>query len=66
VQGPIAIRSSHMLRWALIFVVVAFIALIFGFGGIAGLSMQIAWILFIVFLIFAALSFLFGRNTPAA
>ena len=40
-----------MLRWALIFLVVALIAGVLGFGGIAGASMGIAKILFFVFLV---------------
>jgi len=40
-----------MLRWALIFLVVALIAAFLGFGGIAGTSMGIAKILFFVFLV---------------
>jgi uncharacterized membrane protein YtjA (UPF0391 family) len=39
-----------MLRWALVFLVVALIAALFGFTGIAGESMFIARILFFVFL----------------
>ena len=40
-----------MLRWALIFLVVALIAGALGFGGIAGTSMGIAQILFFVFVV---------------
>lgn len=40
-----------MLQWALTFLVVALIAALFGFGGIAGISMEIAQILFFAFLI---------------
>ena len=40
-----------MLRWALIFLVVALIAGVLGFGGIAGASMGIAKILFFVFVV---------------
>ena len=40
-----------MLRYAIIFLVIAIIAGIFGFGGIAGTSAWIAKILFVVFLI---------------
>ena len=45
-----------MLRWALIFLVIAFIAAIFGFGGIAGASAGIAKILFYAFLIVFVIS----------
>lgn len=39
-----------MLRWAVIFFVIALIAGVLGFGGIAAGSVEIARILFIVFL----------------
>ncbi|HIG21862.1 DUF1328 domain-containing protein [Henriciella sp.] len=39
-----------MLGWALTFFVLAIIAAVFGFGGIAGASAGIAQILFFVFL----------------
>jgi uncharacterized membrane protein YtjA (UPF0391 family) len=45
-----------MLRWALIFFVVALIAALFGFGGIAGTAAGIAKILFFGFLIVAAVA----------
>lgn len=40
-----------MLKWALIFLVVALIAALFGFGGIAEASAGIAQILFFIFLV---------------
>ncbi len=54
-----------MLRFALLFLIVAIIAGVLGFSGIAGLSMEIAWILFIVFLVLAVISFIFGRRPVA-
>jgi uncharacterized membrane protein YtjA (UPF0391 family) len=45
-----------MLRWALIFLVVALIAGVLGFGGIAGASMQIAQVLFFVFVVLFVVS----------
>jgi len=54
-----------MLRWALIFLVVAIIAAILGFGGIAGDLAWIAKILLFVFLILFVVSLLMGRRaTP--
>lgn len=44
-------RSIHMLHYALIFFVVALIAAVFGFGGIASASAGIAQILFVIFLV---------------
>lgn len=52
-----------MLRYAVIFFVVAIIAAIFGFGGLAGTASGIAQILFVGFLILAVLSLIFGRRT---
>jgi uncharacterized membrane protein YtjA (UPF0391 family) len=49
-----------MLYWAVVFLVIALIALICGFGQVGGLAMNIAWILFVVFLVLAVLSFIFG------
>jgi uncharacterized membrane protein YtjA (UPF0391 family) len=43
-------RGKTMLRWALIFLVVAIIAAVLGFGGIAGAAAGIAEIAFYVFL----------------
>jgi len=51
-----------MFYWAAVFLVIGLVALLFGFGGIAGLSMNIAWILFVVGLIFAVLFMVLGRR----
>ncbi len=45
-----------MLRWALIFFIVALVAAAFGFGGIAEASASIAQILFFVFLVLFVIS----------
>jgi uncharacterized membrane protein YtjA (UPF0391 family) len=52
-----------MLRWALIFFVVAIVAAIFGFGGIVSAAAGIAKILFYVFLILFIVSLFTGRRT---
>ena len=58
-----------MLRWALIFLVLALIAGLLGFTGVAGDSMYIARILFAVFLVvfLASLAYtlLTGRRSDA-
>ncbi|UWQ94884.1 DUF1328 domain-containing protein [Rhodobacteraceae bacterium M385] len=38
-----------MLRWAVTFFIIALIAALFGFGGIAGASAGVAQILFFIF-----------------
>ncbi len=43
-------KSYFMLRWTVIFLVVAIVAAIFGFGGIASGAASIAKILFFIFL----------------
>lgn len=40
-----------MLQWAITFLVIALVAAVLGFGGIAGLSMEIAKIIFAVFIV---------------
>jgi len=45
-----------VLRWTLLFFILALIAAVFGFGGIAASAAGIAKILFFGFLILAALS----------
>ena len=45
-----------MLHYALLFLVVALLAAVFGFGGVATASMGIAKILFYVFLVFFVIS----------
>jgi uncharacterized membrane protein YtjA (UPF0391 family) len=49
-----------MLHYAIVFFVIALIAALFGFGGIAASAVGIAKILFVVFLILALASFVFG------
>ncbi len=58
-----------MLRWAVTFLVIAIIAGVLGFGGIATQSVEIARILFavfiILFLIAAVVHALKGKAPPA-
>ena len=49
-----------MLHYAVVFLVIALIAALFGFGGIAAGAVSIAKILFFVFIILAIASFIFG------
>lgn len=51
-----------MLRWTIIFVVLAVIAAIFGFGGLAEGFADIAKILFYIFLVLVVISLIFGRK----
>jgi uncharacterized membrane protein YtjA (UPF0391 family) len=51
-----------MLRWALIFLVLALVAGALGAGGVAGLSMNIAYVLFVIFIILLIVHFVTGRG----
>jgi uncharacterized membrane protein YtjA (UPF0391 family) len=58
-----------MLGWALTFLVVALVAAVLGFGGIAGTAIEIAKIIFfvaiILFLVSAVVGMLRGRSSRA-
>ncbi|CAG9184255.1 hypothetical protein LMG23992_05187 [Cupriavidus laharis] len=49
-----------MLQYALVFFVIALIAAVFGFGGIAAGAVEIAKILFFIFLIVALVTAVMG------
>lgn len=51
-----------MIQLAAVFLVIALVAALLGFTGIAGLSANIAWILFVVGLILAVIFFILGRR----
>jgi uncharacterized membrane protein YtjA (UPF0391 family) len=48
---------SNLLYWALILLVVALVAAVFGFGGLAGTAMGGAQILFWVAIVLAVIAF---------
>ncbi|CAN5886164.1 hypothetical protein BH11MYX2_BH11MYX2_07440 [soil metagenome] len=52
-----------MFSWAVAFFVIALIAAVFGFGGIAASAVGIAKIIFVVALILAVVSLVAGRRT---
>jgi uncharacterized membrane protein YtjA (UPF0391 family) len=54
-----------MLRWALVFLVLALVAALFGFTGLAADAAWIAKILFFVFLIVFVISLILGRRGPS-
>lgn len=53
-----------MLSWALLFLVIALVAALFGFTGVAGTSMVAAKILFFVFLVTFVVSLIMGTRAP--
>jgi uncharacterized membrane protein YtjA (UPF0391 family) len=51
-----------MIGYAATFLVIAIIAAVLGFSGIAGIATNIAWVLFVVGLILAIVFALLGRR----
>jgi uncharacterized membrane protein YtjA (UPF0391 family) len=51
-----------MINLAVTFLIIALIAGVLGFSGIAGTSANIAWILFVVGLVLALITFFLGRR----
>jgi uncharacterized membrane protein YtjA (UPF0391 family) len=57
---PLQEGNTVMLGWALTFLIVALIAAVLGFGGIAGFAVEIAKIIFFVAIVLFAISAIFG------
>jgi uncharacterized membrane protein YtjA (UPF0391 family) len=53
-------RFGNLLYWAVVFLVIAIVAAIFGFGGVAGTAMAGARILFWVAIVLLLISLVFG------
>ncbi len=53
-----------MLNWAVTFLVIAIVAALFGFGGIAGTATGIAKALFFIFVILFLISLIAPRFRP--
>ena len=53
-------KEIDMLHYSVVFLVIALIAAVFGFGGIAAGAVEIAKILFFILAIFAVVSFVVG------
>ena len=52
--------ETDMLGWVVTFLIIALIAGILGFGGIAGASIEIAKIIFVIALVLFLVSAIFG------
>ncbi len=57
-----------MLRWAIAFLIIALIAGVLGFGGVAGTASGIAstlfWVFVVLFVISLIVSLVTGKRTP--
>jgi uncharacterized membrane protein YtjA (UPF0391 family) len=58
-------KEEDMLSWTITFLVIALVAALLGFGGIAGAAAGIAKILFFVFLIAFVVTLVMGRRPVA-
>lgn len=54
-------RNRIMLSWALTFFILAIVAAIFGFGGIAAGAQSIAQVLFLLFVVMFVVSLITGQ-----
>jgi uncharacterized membrane protein YtjA (UPF0391 family) len=53
-----------MLYWAVVFLIVALVAGVLGFGGVSIMAAGFAKMLFVVFLILFVISLVFGMRRP--
>ena len=58
--GSVSMNFGNLLHWALIFLVIALIAGVLGFGGLAGTAMSAAHLIFYVAIVLLVISLLFG------
>lgn len=56
---------SNLLHWAIVFLIVAIIAALLGFGGVAGTAMEGAKIVFWVAIVIAVISFIISLTRRA-
>lgn len=52
-----------MLHYAIVFFVIALIAAVLGFNGVAGLSANIGWLFAVLAVVFLAVAFIGGRGS---
>jgi uncharacterized membrane protein YtjA (UPF0391 family) len=55
-----------MLRWAVVFLIIALVAGALGLLRVEWLATEIAWILAVVFLVLFLVSLVLGRDSPPA
>lgn len=57
-----------MFGWAITFLIIALVAALFGFGGIAGMAVEFAKIIFVIALVLFVISLVYslvtGRRPP--
>lgn len=56
-----------MLRWAMLFLIIALVAGGLGLSGaVEGMALNIAWVLFVIFVILFLIGLVTGRRPPIA
>jgi len=55
-------KEVVMMHYALVFFVIALIAAVLGFGGVAGMSAQIGWLFAVLAVVLLAVALLTGRG----
>jgi uncharacterized membrane protein YtjA (UPF0391 family) len=58
------LKEFTMISWAITFLIIALIAAVLGFSGIAGTAVNIAWILVVVGVVLAIVFGVLGRRPP--
>lgn len=53
-----------MIGWAATFLIIALVAAVLGFAGVAGVATNIAWVLFLIGLVLALVFAFAGRRRP--
>jgi uncharacterized membrane protein YtjA (UPF0391 family) len=53
-----------MLRWAIVFLIIALLAGALGLFRVEWIASEIAWVIFVVFLILFLVSAVLGRGSP--
>jgi uncharacterized membrane protein YtjA (UPF0391 family) len=53
-------EGDAMLYWAVVFLIIALVAALFGFGGIAGAAVGIAKVLFFLFVVIFVVTLIMG------
>ena len=57
---PFSHPRVYMLRWSVIFLIIALIAALMGFGGVASAAASIAKVLFFIFLVLFVITLIAG------
>jgi uncharacterized membrane protein YtjA (UPF0391 family) len=57
-------KESAMLNWSVTFFVIAIVAALLGFGGVAGMSADIGWLFALLAVLLVVVTLLTGRSSP--